>query len=1018
MKKTIYTYIFLLASFLINAQTQVVIGPQSSTFSSMVRGYHFTAPTNFNLCALYIPQDASTGVQHIAVVQFNPAAPPAFPGTTNAFTVLFSQTNIAAGTTVAVNIPMTAGVIYGIYGARAASCVNSYDGTNYVANIAGFPATLSRSGMQACLGATPMANIWSEVNYSIGRIFMYYNCCPTPTITTAASATNICSTTSVTILGGGATTYTWMPGNVQTASIAVTPTASTTYTLSGSSLGCTGTKTIAINVNATPTINSVSNNGPVCQGSALSFNVNSTTAGVTTYSWNGPNAFQSNLQNPSVANTPTVNSGVYTVSVTNTFAGPLTCVTSGTTSAVVVPVAQVVAAPATGTGTICQGTSFNLSANASGSPTYQWTGPGFSSTSSNTSIANATPVNSGNYSVTASYSVPGSTLICSSSAVSNLSVVPINSVAISVSPNLCQHTTATLTANAAGAAGYQWTGPNNYFSSSQNNTITSVQPVSAGPYNVTALFTIGTVTCSSNNSAQMNVVPVNSIAINPPVSVCYPANVSLQASASGAMNYIWSGPSGFTANVANPTLYVPTATATGVYTVTSLFNNGILTCMNTNTTSVTVNPVMTFSLPAFTRVCNNTSLLINGPAGATSYTWTSSSGFTSNSQNLSIPGIQPNQTGTYTLTLHLGPCISKAATQIEVLTPMQLTLTPNSRQICDGDSVEMVMGATGGSQNYAYQWNPAVFIGSPTGSVATGVPHGTTIYQVTGYDIACPQFSVTHSFTVQVNQPPKPDLVLDKASGCQPLCLFFDAKTKQNASITTYNFGGIYKMQGDSFRFCLNEPGIYNLKISTKGKNGCYGEFKYEYPITVFPKPGTDITWDPETPTTTNNQVTFYPSHKYGPVVNYAWMFQGTANNTSLDTSNLKNPFRIYENVGKFPVMLVSTTDHGCIDTTFKILDIRDEMGVYIPNTFTPNGDGLNDFFQVKGIGLRTEGFSMDIFDRWGAVIYSTRDILKGWDGTNKGLPVKNDVYVYKIKIIGANGEGKKEYIGHVTILK
>jgi gliding motility-associated-like protein len=748
----------------------------------------------------------------------------------------------------------------------------------------------------------------------------------------------------------------------------------------------------------------------------LSFNVNSTTAGATSYAWTGPNSFQSNLQAPSVANTPTANSGVYNVTVTNTFPGPLTCTASGTTNAVVVPVAQVAVAPVTST--ICQNSNYVVNANASGNPSYSWTGPGFASAAQGFTISNAAPTNSGNYSVTASYSVAGSTLVCTSSAVANLSVVPRNPVAIAVSPNLCQHTNATLTANAPGASGYQWTGPNNFSSTAPSNTITSIQPVSAGMYNVNAIFSIGSVSCTTSNSAQINVVPVNPITINPPVSVCYPANVSLQASATGAMNYIWTGPSGYTANVANPTLYVPTTTATGVYTVTSLFNNGILTCSNSNTTQVTVNPVMTFTLPPFTRVCHNTPLVINGPAGATTYTWTSSSGFTSNSQNLSIPGIQGNQSGTYTLSLNLGPCISKAATIVDVLTPMQLTLTPNSRTICYGDSVEFVLGATGGSQNYAYQWNPAVFIGAPTGSFATGVPLGTTIYQVTGYDIACPQFSITHSFTVQVNRAPKPDLTLDKNSGCQPLCLFYDAKTKQDAEITTYDFGGVYKMQGDSFRYCLNEPGIYNLKISTKGKNGCFETFDYGAPINVYPKPGTDVVWEPETPSTTNNQVTFYPNHKYGPVVKYEWMFQGAAGSSSYDTSGVKNPFRIYDVVGKYPVMLVSTTDKGCIDTVFKILDIRDEMSVYIPNTFTPNGDGLNDLFQIKGIGLRADGFTMEIFDRWGALIYSTKDILKGWDGTAKGLPVKNDVYVYKVRVIGANGEGRQEYIGHVNVVK
>jgi gliding motility-associated-like protein len=74
--------------------------------------------------------------------------------------------------------------------------------------------------------------------------------------------------------------------------------------------------------------------------------------------------------------------------------------------------------------------------------------------------------------------------------------------------------------------------------------------------------------------------------------------------------------------------------------------------------------------------------------------------------------------------------------------------------------------------------------------------------------------------------------------------------------------------------------------------------------------------------------------------------------------------------------------------------------------------------FNVKGIGLKAEGFSMELFDRWGHLIYVTKDITKGWDGTVKGQIVQDGVYVYKIKAIGLNGEGKKEYIGHVTLTK
>jgi gliding motility-associated-like protein len=74
--------------------------------------------------------------------------------------------------------------------------------------------------------------------------------------------------------------------------------------------------------------------------------------------------------------------------------------------------------------------------------------------------------------------------------------------------------------------------------------------------------------------------------------------------------------------------------------------------------------------------------------------------------------------------------------------------------------------------------------------------------------------------------------------------------------------------------------------------------------------------------------------------------------------------------------------------------------------------------FNVKGLGLRPEGYFMQIFDRWGTLVYSTKDIDKGWDGTVKGQVAQEGVYIYSVKVIGDNGVGKKEFKGHVTLLK
>ncbi len=271
MKKLAFIAFFVILNLFQFAQTQMPIGPHAAQFTGMVRGYHFTAPVAFNICALYIPPDAPGAAgqnQHIRVVRFTAGNPPAFPGTTNAFVQLFSITNAGPTQTVACNIPVNAGDVIGIYGARAANCINSYNGANFATTIMGQPTTCRRSGMQACIaGGAPMANIWSEVNFNIGRIFMYYNCCPTPTITTGATATNVCSGASVTIFGSGANNYTWTPGNFNTPSVTINPTTTTVFTLLGDVNGCVGSNTLGITVADYPSYTVTPQQTTVCMNS-------------------------------------------------------------------------------------------------------------------------------------------------------------------------------------------------------------------------------------------------------------------------------------------------------------------------------------------------------------------------------------------------------------------------------------------------------------------------------------------------------------------------------------------------------------------------------------------------------------------------------------------------------------------------------------------------------------------------------------------------------------------------------
>jgi gliding motility-associated-like protein len=1023
MKKLLH---LLLALFIVNitfAQTQMPIGPQSSSFSSMVRGYHFTSPVAFNICALHIPPDAPGAAgqpQHIRVVRFTAGNPPAFPGTTNSFVQLFTISNVASNVTVACNIPVAAGDIIGIYGARAANCINSYDGANFVTNIMAQPTTLRRSGMQACISASQnMANIWSEVNFSIGRIFMYYNCCPTPTITTNLSAGNICAGTSVTILGGGAQTYTWQPGNINTQNITVTPSVTTTYTLGGSANNCTAAVTVSVQVNSNPTISAVANDGPVCQGSPLNITSTVNTTSPATYSWVGPNAYTANTANTTIMNAQPAATGFYTLTVVNTYTSAstptqITCQAMATTSAAVVPVASLNVTPFY---TLCAGSNINFNASAQGATSYSWAGPNFNSTLQNPVITNASTVHAGNYSVTAYYTNPQTTLVCTSFAVVNVSVVPKSPVIPFSSANVCQNTTGTFSATAQGATSYQWFGPNGFSSNNQVNAITNIQPPAAGNYTVNAIFTIGTVSCTTTNWIPLNVIAVPSVAVIPNIDVCERQAASFSASAPNALSYMWTGPNSFTMNSPNPTFANLTPSMSGIYTVTAAFSNGNITCYSSSQTNLLVKPFLPFTLGPDKLLCSNSDLFLNGPAGASSYNWWGSTSYTSNTQSLFVPTLGPANTGIYVLEVDLNGCKTYDSVSIRVLTPIIFTLTPSNRTICRGENVNFVVGAAQGSENYAYTWNPSIYLTGPTGSVQTGQPVGTTIYNISAYDIACPNYVIQTSFTLTVKQPPQPNISIPANNQCEPLCAIYNSHLLGQAASVTYDFGNDKVFEGDSIRICL-PAGNHYMRIISNGTNGCKGIFDYTVPITVYPKPGADFNWDPEQPTTVNNLVTFKPTVKYGTSFVYEWSFANSVNNGGPDTSTMKNPTKTYENNGKFPAMLVVKNEYGCIDSVFKVIIIDEDVAVYIPNTFTPNDDNINDVFNIKGLGLKAEGYVMQIFDRWGTLLYSTKDINKGWDGTVKGQKAEDGVYIYSVKVIGDNGVGKKEFKGHVTLLK
>ena len=97
-------------------------------------------------------------------------------------------------------------------------------------------------------------------------------------------------------------------------------------------------------------------------------------------------------------------------------------------------------------------------------------------------------------------------------------------------------------------------------------------------------------------------------------------------------------------------------------------------------------------------------------------------------------------------------------------------------------------------------------------------------------------------------------------------------------------------------------------------------------------------------------------------------------------------------------------TASGCITIDTQLVKINKDIVIYVPNAFTPNNDGLNDFLKPFMIGIKELKY-FKIFNRWGQLIYETSDPKKGWDGKQSGVPVQTHTLVWMLEAIGADNK-------------
>jgi gliding motility-associated-like protein len=185
--------------------------------------------------------------------------------------------------------------------------------------------------------------------------------------------------------------------------------------------------------------------------------------------------------------------------------------------------------------------------------------------------------------------------------------------------------------------------------------------------------------------------------------------------------------------------------------------------------------------------------------------------------------------------------------------------------------------------------------------------------------------------------------------------------------------------------------------------------------ITVYsaPTPAFTVSPQPTTILSPTIQFTDASTDAYG-IASWFWNFSDP---TDPVNSAQQNPTHTYGDTGIFCAMLTVTNIHGCKDSITECLVISPQYTLYIPDAFTPNGDGKDDIFIPSGSNFTN--FQMYIFDRWGMLIYKTNDITKGWNGgvNNNSRICQEDTYVYLIQATDPFGQ-QHRYIGKVTLLQ
>lgn len=838
-----------------------------------------------------------------------------------------------------------------------------------------------------------------------------------PTLTLTSSSDVTCfgyGDGSIAVMGSGgagALSYEWVDGSGAVI-VSLTDQTSTT-TLNGDTYGVTVTDTAGCQASITQIINE-----PASFVSAISAQTDVTcnaacdgTATVTSVGGNGGNVILwSSGAATGAANNTGLCAGVTTVTITDA----LGCTTS--TSVTINEPAPLVSGITGFTDVDCNGNcngAITTAVTGGTVPyTYAWTGGAGVSSFANSLCA-------GSYTVTVTDN--NGCTSTSTQVIAEPTLLVAAALSTDASCGMCNG--LSLANGSGGTAPYTYAWPSGATPTLPNNSDLCI-----GSH---------TVTVTDNNGCTATATVTIADQPGPTIASLVFAEPSCFGGSDGTATVAVSGGTGTVAILWNDPASQTTTLASGLQagnicvTLTDANN-----CTATNCITITQPSALAAVADLDQTICSGTSAQIfgSGAGGTAPYTVTWTSGTTGSATMVTVT---PTTTTTYCMfvTDDKG-CISPPdCATITVTPPLSISVIADPT-ICDGQTTTLLADAAGGNGGpYTFTWvddagNPVASTTSGSNSTANVSPNATTNYIVT-VDDGCTVPTANDNVTVNVNPLPTLFINVVDRDGCSPHAAQFILNTDIGTSFEyDFNCDGNVDLTSPS----LNEsnvydvPGTYDVCVTAISAAGCTTTVSQSAFITSHPNPIANFELTPAVTTIMTPEITFTESST-GEVM-YDWNFgdgdtiggnQGTSipngSNEGQTSGIIEMPVHVYQDTGTYLVTLLVTNEFGCTDTATHYVTIEGEYAIYVPNSFTPNGDGFNDIFIPQGLMLDVEHFDMFVFNRWGEIIFESHTPNTGWDGMHKGVKSKEDVYVWKIKARDHKGIDH-EYIGHVTLLR